>query len=131
MDKSKIVEYWKEYSGRDMAVAEDLFNSKKYSYSLFFCHLSLEKLLKSFIVEYTGAPAPLGHGLVKLAELAGFRLTDREIDLLSEITTFNLKSRYDDYKLNFYKKATRGYATRYFKITKDLIIWLKKNYQPK
>lgn len=110
-------------------MAQDLFASKKYSYALFFCHLALEKLLKGFIVKYTGKPAPLEHNLVWLADGAGFILSDEQKDLMSEITTFNIKARYDDYKTNFYKKATREYAQRYITKTKNLILWLKKNYQ--
>ena len=87
--------------------------------------------MKGFIVEHTKKSAPLQHNLVRLAELAGFGLTDKEIDLLSEITTFNIKSRYDDYKTNFYKKATSAYTKKYMQSTKELLAWLKKNYQKK
>src|SRR3989344_7966575 len=66
--------------------------------------------------------------LVRLAKEAGFTLNDQQKDLLAEITTFNIKARYDDYKTNFYKKATRTYTQGYINETKNLIIWLKKNY---
>ncbi|OGZ72205.1 MAG: hypothetical protein A2908_02355 [Candidatus Staskawiczbacteria bacterium RIFCSPLOWO2_01_FULL_38_12b] len=128
MDIHLLIQYWEKSSENDFSVAQDLFKSKKYSYALFFCHLSLEKLLKCFIVQYTKKPAPLEHNLVRLAKDAGFALSDEQKDLLAEITTFNIKARYDDYKTNFYKKATRTYAQGYINETKNLIIWLKKNY---
>lgn len=47
----KQIKYWKESSKHDWAMVELLFKHKRYDYCLFFCHLSLEKLLKSMIVE--------------------------------------------------------------------------------
>ena len=128
MDISPLIQYWEKSSENDFEVAQDLFKSKRYSYALFFCHLTLEKLLKSFIVRYTKKSAPLEHNLVRLADKAGFTLSGAQKDLLSEITTFNIKARYDDYKTNFYKKATKVYAQKYISETKNLIVWLKKNY---
>ncbi|OGZ66519.1 MAG: hypothetical protein A3C50_00345 [Candidatus Staskawiczbacteria bacterium RIFCSPHIGHO2_02_FULL_43_16] len=128
MDTLPLIQYWEKSSKNDFAVAQYLFKSKKYSYALFFCHLSLEKLLKSFIVKHSKKSAPLEHNLVRLANKAGFTLSGEQKDLLSEITTFNIKARYDDYKTNFYKKATRVYAQSYITETKNLITWLKKNY---
>ena len=128
MDTHLLIQYWEKSSENDFSVAQDLFKSKKYSYALFFCHLALEKLLKSFIVKHTKKSAPLEHNLVRLAKVAGFVLSDEQKDLLAEITTFNIKARYDDYKTNFYKKATRIYAQKYITETKNLISWLKENY---
>jgi len=45
---------------------------------------------------------------------------------LSEITSFNINARYEDYKHAFYKKATRAYALKWIKIIKDILIWLQK-----
>lgn len=67
------------------------------------------------------------HNLSSLASLAGLKLTAEQTDYLKEITTFNIKARYDDYKLSFYKKVTKEYAEKYFKITKELRVWIKKD----
>ncbi len=128
MDILPLIRYWERSSESDFAVAQELFKSKRYSYALFFCHLALEKLLKGFIVKHTKKSAPLEHNLVRLAKEAGFNLSDEQNDLLADITTFNIKARYDDYKTNFYKKATLTYAQKYINETKNLILWLKKNY---
>lgn len=41
------VDYWKASSKDDLDTADQLFTSKKYHHSLFFVHLSLEKILKA------------------------------------------------------------------------------------
>jgi HEPN domain-containing protein len=68
MEQKDIVAYWVSTSNSDLEVAHNLFVGKRYSYSLFFTHLSVEKLLKGLIVEKTSQPAPYEHNLVRLAE---------------------------------------------------------------
>ena len=46
MTKSKVIDFWIESSEEDFKVANGLFKLRHYPQSLFFCHLSLEKLLK-------------------------------------------------------------------------------------
>lgn len=124
----RTIAYFKESADRDWALARQLFESKHYSYALFFCHLALEKLLKAVIVRKTDAAAPLSHDLVKLAEAAKIPVDKETVLSLDEITTFNISARYDDEKLAFYKKATKEFAEGYFKITEKTYSWIKENY---
>lgn len=127
----KTIAYYQESAERDWKTAHQLFDGKNYSYALFFCHLTLEKLLKSFVVEKTDAPAPFIHNLVKLAELAEISIEKEMADSLTEIAEFNIAARYDDEKLAFYKKATKEFAEKYFNITEKIYLWLKDNYLKK
>lgn len=99
--------------------------SKRYIHALFFCHLSLEKYLKGIIVSKSGA-SPITHDLLFLAEKANIKLTTPQAKLLSEVNAFNVRTRYDDYKNSFYKRATASYAKKYVKKVADLKTWLKK-----
>jgi len=48
------------------------------------------------------------------------------------IFTFNIAGRYADAKFEFYKKYNKKeYAQKYLKITKDLLLWLKKEFHKK
>jgi HEPN domain-containing protein len=124
----KTINYLQNSAEKDWAIAQKLFRTKDYAYSLFFCHLALEKMLKCIIVFKTDKAAPFSHDLAKLASLAGVPV-DKETALsLDEITNFNIAARYDDEKLAFYKKANRQYATEYFKISERIFLWLKNNY---
>jgi len=58
--------------------------------------------------------------------LANLQLDEQKIDYLIEITGFNIAGRYDDYKLGFYKKCDKSYTDKYFKISKEIYLWLKK-----
>ena len=53
------------------------------------------------------------HDLVRLAQAGGVTPDDQMIAHLAEISTFNVAARYDDEKLQFYKKATANYAAQW------------------
>ena len=87
----------------------------------------IEKTLKALVVKNTGEHAPYEHNLSNLSELTGIKLSKEQLDVMDEINTFNIKGRYDDYKFEFYKKATREYSRKYFNETTELYLWLKKH----
>ncbi len=129
MDQDEIVKYWINASDNDFELSRNLFDAKRFSYCLFFVHLSIEKLLKGLIVHNTSSPAPYEHNLVRLAEVSGITYSEDQLDLLTDITTFNIKARYDDYKNQFYKIATEEYTKKYLLKAEQFIIWLKKHFQ--
>ncbi len=73
LDLEKIIEYYQESAERDREVASQLMGLKRYSYALFFCHLALEKILKSIIVQKTKEAAPYSHDLAKLSDNCRYR----------------------------------------------------------
>ena len=60
--------------------------------------------------------------------MAKIELSEEQEELFREINTFNIRARYDDYKLEFYKKATRSYTVKYFKSANKLYLWLEKKF---
>lgn len=115
-DKSKALDYWLSSSQDDLESAQTLFRSKKYHHSLFFYHLSLEKLLKAKIVDLKDkSPLPV-HNLVVLAKELGLDLSEKDNEELREISNFNLNARYDSYKFDFFKKATLKFTQEWVKI---------------
>lgn len=126
MDTQKIIDYWFKSANKDFQVAQSLFNSKYYLYSLFFCHLTIEKILKALAVKRTKQHAPYTHNLVELAQKANLSLEQIDFDLLDKLTDFNLEARYPDFKLEAYQKATKNLAGEYLQKTKELYLWLKK-----
>lgn len=129
MDKTKIkkfVDYWQDNAKKDWQVSKSLFDLKYYNYSLFFCHLTLERLIKALVVFKTGNQAPFTHDLYGLILKTGIEVSAERKKYLEIITTFNMRTRYDTARHAFYKKATRKYSEKYLKITHNLVLWLKK-----
>lgn len=128
----KTIEYWKKSSSKDFKVANTLFERKFYSQALFFCHLSLEKILKALFMKKIQKIPPFTHDLRKLAKLTGLDLAKERQEVLDEISIFNIAGRYAEEKLKFYKKYNnKKIAAKYLEITKGLLLWLKKEFQKK
>lgn len=131
-DAERIVKFWIESAERDWDVVETLFASKKYAYALFFCHLSTEKILKALVVKLKKKNPPYTHDLNRLAEIAGITMTPEQLSLLAEVSVFNIAGRYQDEKMEFFKKYNkRDVAEKYVKAAHELILWLKKKYPKK
>lgn len=124
--EQEIIKYWIGASRQDFETAEILYENKKYHHALFFCHLSIEKILKALIVKSTKTAPPLIHDLVRLAEKTGIELAESLKAELAEISTFNIEARYDDYKLSFYKKANKRFTSRYITNTRRILKWLRR-----
>lgn len=123
----KNIKQWISGADKDLEVAESLLKSKHYPQCLFFCHLSIEKLLKALIVKETKNHPPFIHDLRRLAEIAEIKLDIKQKLILDKISTFNIAGRYADKKFEFYKKYNnKEYAQKYFLITKKLFLWLKR-----
>lgn len=121
----KTIDYWMEESDEAMRVAEHLFETRDYSYSLFFGHLAVEKLIKAIYVKKREEHSPQIHNLVRLAEQAGIKLTSEQKDTLNKITAFNLESRYPDEKRSFRIKCTEKFTSIELAKIREIIQWLK------
>lgn len=128
----KTIKYWIEGSSNDFQAANILFEKKFYPQALFFCHLRLEKILKAFFMKKAQKTPPFVHDLRRLAELVEMDLTKERQKVLDEISIFNIAGRYVEEKFEFYKKYnSEKIVAKYLKITKDLLKWLKEEFQKK
>ena len=125
-DVTSLLQHWLEGADYDWEVAQALFKSKKYPYSLFLCHLSLEKILKALITKKTKDHPPYTHNLSYLAGKLEVKFSKEQLQLLSEMNEFNMEARYPDEKKSFYEKANGNFTKKYIKESKILREWLKK-----
>jgi HEPN domain-containing protein len=119
----ELIKYWQATAKHDYETMLGLFKIKRYSDCLFFGHIVLEKILKGLVVAEIKKQAPYIHDLVRLKEIANLNLSPEEISLLNKVNDFNIRSRYPEYKLQFYKTCTREYAKNYLD---EIIILYKK-----
>lgn len=94
VDIEKHIACWIEGSEEDWTVSVDLQKLGRPRHSLFFAHLSLEKILKAHVCRSTGDLAPRIHNLVRISELAGIELSEDQKGFLAEMNAFNLEGRY-------------------------------------
>lgn len=125
MEKNEVLQYWIESSENDFSAMDHLFEKGDYSWSLFIGHLVIEKLLKALYIQKVDITPPFIHDLVRLSEKVGLSLTEDQKDILDTISTFNLRVRYDDYKLSFHRKCTKAFTEQWIRHIKELREWIK------
>lgn len=107
---NQLIKYWKETASHSYETMNGLFKIKRYSDSLFYGHIVLEKILKAHVVKATKKEALYTHDLGRLEEIAKIGLPREDVDFLKEVNDFNIRARYPEYKLWFYKKCTKDFA---------------------
>ena len=125
LNKDKLIEYWIAGSDDDYETMIAMFDSKRFSWSLFIGHLMIEKLLKAYYVKVKSDYPPFIHNLLRLAEKAELNLTDDKKEQLVTITAFNINARYDDYKMSFKKQCTTEFTEKWINKLKELRPWIK------
>jgi len=126
MNKEELISYWIESSDNDFRTMNHLFEKKDYTWALFVGHLIIEKLLKAYYVKNVDNTPPFIHNLLKLAEKSKIELSEEQKDILDTVSTFNLRSRYEDYKLEFYKMCSKRFTTKWIKKITEFRKWIKE-----
>ncbi len=129
MTITEQVAYWQTLAETDLEVARRfLQRGENLHYCLFFGHMSLEKLIKGLVVLVKNEMPPKIHDLVRLAERAGLALDEELRVTLGIFNSFNLEARYPDYKLSFYKRCTKEFATEQLAKIEEIYTWLLKRF---
>ena len=126
MSNKQMIANWLLKAKKDIETAEDLYRLKHYDWCLFIWHLAIEKVLKAKILSLN-KPIIYIHDLKKLAKETNIVFNQEQLSRLNEITSFNLETRYDDYKLSFYKKADKNYTKKWMIICKNIYQLIIKN----
>lgn len=100
---------------------DNLFAAGNYDWSLFIGHLVVEKILKArWIFDNRSIMPPKTHNLDKLARETKFNFNDKDLLWLVQANDFNLEVRYPDYKMEFYKRATKEFADKNISEVKEI-----------
>lgn len=117
-----LIDYWILTSEEDLKTMEAMYKARRYAFCLFVGHLILEKALKALVIRITGAEAPRTHNLPYLFRLAELDLVKEDKELLENVDTFNLQTRYPDEQFEFSQQCNKSFTDRYY----DRIISLYK-----
>lgn len=122
----KAIANWIKGSDYDIASAEAMCKTKRYVYVVFFCHLSMEKLLKAVVCKVIKKVPPKTHDLLLLTKLSQLEIPKQRQLLIARLNTVSIPTRYPE----DISKLTRQYAAqaaqRYLKETKLFLKWLKQ-----
>ena len=124
---NKQVANWIKSSQYDLKTAEHMLKTGRYIYVLFMCHLSVEKLLKGLYEAILKKIAPKTHNLIYLLNATGIELAEQHLETLELLNDLSIVTRYPEDIDAMVKAFKRKKVADYFKKTKELIKWLKKD----
>lgn len=119
----KQLEYWKAGAKDDLDSAKILIERNRLLHGLFFCHLTIEKVIKAHVVKQTKEVAPRSHNLIFLSEKANLEFSDDEEIFLGILMKYQQQGRYPDYNPIIPDKSK---VIDYLKETENLLTWLEK-----
>ena len=102
--KEQHIAHWLAQSKDDWESSELLFAGKKYLHSLFFAHLSLEKICKAHWINSAEINIPpKTHNLIFLLSQTALELSDNQKEFLLDLNRFQIEGRYPELYQNFNK----------------------------
>jgi len=122
VDLNKQIDYWVRGADSDIETAELLISGRKHLEGLFFCHLTIEKIIKAFVVKNTNLLAPKSHNLSYLAELASISINEEQQSFMAVLMKYQLEGRYPEY---YPKSPSAETVNDYLQKTKSLLLCLK------
>jgi len=130
MTKEEHIQYWLRQVNSDWEAADALYKANLFVQSLFWAHLTLEKLCKAlWVKKNVGNTPPLVHNLVKIAVQTGESFSVQELEFFSDMNTFQIKGRYPDYADNLAETVTREVCEEYLENTKKMMSCLQEKLQ--
>ncbi|OGU80760.1 MAG: hypothetical protein A2279_13895 [Stygiobacter sp. RIFOXYA12_FULL_38_9] len=120
---------WFLQSEYDYESAQAMFQAGKYIYSVFMCHLSIEKYLKGIYRINQNVEPPRVHSLVFLVEVNKISVPEKFKNFLLEIDDAAVSTRYPDSLILLANEFEISVAHEIMLKTKEFMEWLKNEYQ--
>lgn len=125
VDSDKHTE-WYFQSDYDLETAVDMFQSGRYIYCIFMCHLSLEKALKGLLIKSTGKFPSKSHSLIFFVEKIGLKLSDSSYEFLYILNKISVPTRYPDNLRRLFTEFTKERTLSILNKTKEVQQWIKQ-----
>lgn len=118
---------WMLQSEYDISTAEAMYESGRYFYAVFMCHLSIEKCLKGIYSKIINELPPRTHNLIYLLEKMSLQLPENIYEFIYSINIESVATRYPDDIQQALKEYTKEKSLEIIKNSKQALQWLKKN----
>jgi HEPN domain-containing protein len=122
----KSVREWLDQSSYDYETARAMFKTARYIYTVFMCHLAVEKALKGLLLQAQKKDPPKTHHLLYLKEQTGIDFPDTHVAFLRLLNDVSVPTRYPDQLRAMLKQFNRKNARDVIAKTQELLSWLKK-----
>jgi HEPN domain-containing protein len=125
---NNVTKNWIASSNYDMQTAKAMFETGRYLYVVFICHLAMEKMLKALLSQkYPQDIPPEIHNLITLAQKAGIKPPDNLKDFFLRIDNVSVVTRYPEDMRALAKDFNKESAKLILSETRKILKWLKQN----
>ncbi|MDI6739522.1 MAG: HEPN domain-containing protein [Candidatus Edwardsbacteria bacterium] len=121
----KATKNWIDGAEYDLKTASSLFNSGRYIYVVFMCHLAIEKSLKAVISEANDVMPPRTHDLLRLTQLSKLDVPEEKQEILTLLDGVSVPVRYPEDLKELQKSYKKQEARKILNSTYRLIKWLR------
>ncbi len=124
---NKAFEEWQLQADYDLETAESLLKSGRFVYVVFFCHLSLEKMLKAlWTKKFKNVPLKT-HSLIFLKDRLEIIFPDEKAGkFVSYLNSLSVPTRYPDTLRALTKEFNFEKPSNILAQTKETLQWLKQ-----
>lgn len=119
----KQIEYWLNGSIYDFETAKVLIQNGRFVHGLFFCHLTIEKIIKALVVKVTNEIPPKSHDLFYLSQKAMIDLPEEKLTIIQILMKYQLEGRYPEY---LPEAPQQKLVINYFNQTENLLKWFRE-----
>ena len=123
----KETKNWLDSSDYDFKTAEHMFETARYLYVIFMCHIAIEKLMKSLVHEITGKLPPKTHDLIYLLKVVDIDMPQNMRDFVGKINAASVVTRYPEDLARIVTAYPETVAREYLNTTKEILKWLKQH----
>jgi len=124
--KYKPAEEWFRQADYDFKTAQAMFKAKRYLYTVFFCHLSIEKALKGIYAQRLKKDPPKVHNLNYFCDKLELELSLDFKMFINKLNDLSVPTRYPDEIESLVMQYDRSMTLKVLNKTKGILLWLKK-----
>ena len=127
-NKFKPTSEWLKQAEYDFETAEAMSMAGRYIYSVFMCHLAIEKAIKGIYAKQIKKDPPKTHDLVYISETISLDLSVEHSNFLDTLNDLSIPTRYPDELEKLIKQYSKERSNELLNNTKDLLQCLKEKF---
>ncbi|MBI4722573.1 MAG: HEPN domain-containing protein [Candidatus Stahlbacteria bacterium] len=125
-DKFKLPKEWFNQANYDLQTAEAMFKTGRYIYTVFMCHLSIEKALKGLYAKNFQKSPPKTHDLNYLSKEINLMFSEELKIFMDNLNDLSIPTRYPDELDKLLTQYKKDRTEKVLNQTKVLLLWLKE-----
>ena len=127
MDKAyKPYEEWFSQSDYDFETAEAMFQTGRYVYCVFMCHLTIEKALKALVVKRLSKVPSKVHNLLYIVDELKLEMPENYVKFVFRLNDVSIPTRYPQELRKLISVYNKANTKLILDTTKELQQWIKE-----